>query len=383
MARVCHKNTCPVGVATQDPELRAKFEGTPEMVMNFMIAIAEEVREILAELGYRSLDEVIGHPEMLVQSVQGEEADHLDLSSLLYVPDTGSARRNVLPSNELPEERTVGDRIVEQALASLRANPDAPVRLAHKINNSQRTVGARLAGQLALRYGDDGLSEGSVHIRFDGSAGQSFGAFGINGLHLTLAGEAQDYVGKGLGGGEIVIRPPEGVRYVPHQNVIAGNTALYGATGGRLFAAGLAGERFAVRNSGATAVVEGAGQHCCEYMTGGTVVVLGETGRNFGAGMTGGRAYVYDISHTFERRYNPELIAICRIGSGFDDSELKTLIREHAEKTGSLRAKALLDDWETQRRFFWIVAPRQNMAAIEAANEGAELIEVEQEAAGN
>ncbi|MDI9547610.1 MAG: glutamate synthase large subunit [Chloroflexota bacterium] len=378
MARVCHKNTCPVGVATQDPALRAKFEGTPEMVMHFMLAIAEEVRELLAELGYRSLDEVIGHPEMLAQVVHGEEAEYLDLAPLLYVPDTGSARRNVLPSNELPEAQTVGDRIVEQVLASLRANPEAPVRLAHKINNSQRTVGARLSGQLALRYGDEGLPASQVQIRFDGAAGQSFGAFGINGLHLTLVGEAQDYVGKGLSGGEIVIRPPEGVRYVPHQNVIAGNTVLYGATGGQLFVAGLAGERFAVRNSGATAVVEGAGEHCCEYMTGGTVVVLGETGRNFGAGMTGGSAYVYDISETFERRYNPELIAIARLGPGFDDGELKALIGEHAQKTGSLRAKALLDDWESQRRFFWFVAPRQNMAAIEAANEGAAQVEAEE-----
>lgn len=291
---------------------------------------------------------------------------------------TRAARRNVLPSNELPEAQTVGDRIVEQVLASLHANPEAPVRLAHKINNSQRTVGARLSGQLALRYGDEGLPASQVQIRFDGAAGQSFGAFGINGLHLTLVGEAQDYVGKGLSGGEIVIRPPEGVRYVPHQNVIAGNTVLYGATGGRLFVAGLAGERFAVRNSGATAVVEGAGEHCCEYMTGGTVVVLGETGRNFGAGMTGGSAYVYDISETFERRYNPELIAIARLGPGFDDGELKALIGEHAQKTGSLRAKALLDDWESQRRFFWFVAPRQNMAAIEAANEGAAQVEAEE-----
>ncbi|HXF62691.1 MAG TPA: glutamate synthase-related protein, partial [Caldilineaceae bacterium] len=234
MARVCHKNTCPVGVATQDPALRAKFEGTPEMVMNFMIAIAEEVREILAELGYRSLDEVVGHPELLQQVVFGREAGFLDLSPLLFVPDTGSARRRVLPKNELPEQPTVGvgDRIVEQVLASLRANPNAPVRLAHRIDNTQRTVGARLSGQLALRYGDAGLPDGQVQITFTGSAGQSFGAFGIRGVNLLLIGEAQDYVGKGLSGGEIVLRPPEEARFVPHQNVILGNTALYGATGG-------------------------------------------------------------------------------------------------------------------------------------------------------
>lgn len=381
MARVCHKNTCPVGVATQDPELRAKFEGAPEMVVNFMTAIAEEVRELLAQLGYRSLDEVVGHPELLQQVIHGREAGFMDLSPLLYVPDTGSARRRVLPSNELPEERQhVGDRIVEQVLASLRANPDAPVRLAHKIKNTQRTVGARLAGQLALRYGDAGLPEGQVQITLTGSGGQSFGAFNINGLHFLLIGEGQDYLGKSMSGGEIVLRPPEEARFVPHQNVILGNTALYGATGGRLFAAGVAGERFAVRNSGAVAVVEGAGEHCCEYMTGGVVVVLGETGRNFGAGMTGGQAYVYDIHNTLERRYNPELIAIRRVRGNGDDIKLKALVQAHYDKTGSQRARTLLEDWETQRQFFWHVAPHENLRAIEAANEGAGKAEAEEEA---
>jgi glutamate synthase (ferredoxin) len=374
MARVCHKNTCPVGVATQDPELRAKFEGTPEMVINFMVAIAEEVRELLAQLGYRSLDEVIGHPELLRQVVFGREAGFIDLSPLLYVPDTGSARRRVLPKNELPDEQNhVGDRIVEQVLASLRANPGAPVRLAHKIRNTHRTVGARLAGQLALRYGDAGLPEGQVQITLTGSGGQSFGAFNINGLHFLLIGEGQDYLGKGMSGGEIVVRPHDEARFVPHQNVILGNTALYGATGGRLFAAGVAGERFAVRNSGATAVVEGAGEHCCEYMTGGTVVVLGETGRNFGAGMTGGQAYVYDIHNTFERRYNSELIAIRRVRGNGDDLELKALVQAHYDRTASQRARTLLEDWETQRQFFWQIAPHENLRAIEAANEGAAL----------
>jgi glutamate synthase (ferredoxin) len=380
MARVCHKNTCPVGVATQDPELRAKFEGTPEMVINFMVAIAEEVRELLSQLGYRSLDEVIGHPELLRQVVFGREAGFMDLSPLLFVPDTGSARRRVLPNNELPAESNhVGDRIVEQVLASLRANPGAPVRLAHKIRNTQRTVGARLAGQLALRYGDAGLPDGQVQITLTGSGGQSFGAFNINGLHFLLIGEGQDYLGKGMSGGEIVLRPPEEARFVPHQNVILGNTALYGATGGRLFAAGVAGERFAVRNSGATAVVEGAGEHCCEYMTGGTVVVLGETGRNFGAGMTGGQAYVYDIHNTLERRYNPELVAIRRVRGNGDDVELKVLVQAHFDKTNSQRARTLLVDWETQRQFFWHIAPRENMRAIEAANEGADKSEDEAE----
>ncbi|CAN5723725.1 glutamate synthase large subunit [soil metagenome] len=379
MARVCHKNSCPVGVATQDPELRKKFDGTPEMVMNFMTFVAEDVRQTLAELGFRSLDEVIGHPELLKQVIFGREAGFMDLSPLLYVPDTGSARRNVLPKNELPEEETVGNRIVEQTLAYLRTNPNSPVRLAHKITNAQRTVGAKLVGQLALRYGDQGLPDGQIQIAFTGSAGQSFGAFGLNGMHLTLIGEAQDYVGKGLSGGEIVIRPHEDAHFVPHQNVIMGNTVLYGATGGRLFAAGLAGERFAVRNSGATAVVEGVGDHACEYMTGGLVVVLGETGRNFGAGMTGGQAYIYDVGDNFERRYNQELIAIRRLRGDGDDTELKYLVREHYEKTNSQRAKTLLADWETQRQLFWYVAPRENMLQIEAANEGTGTVEKEAE----
>ncbi|MEZ4673210.1 MAG: glutamate synthase large subunit [Caldilineaceae bacterium] len=379
MARVCHKNTCPVGVATQDPQLRKKFDGTPEMVVNFLTYIAQEVRIYLAELGYRSLDEIIGHPEMLKQAVYGREAGFMDLHPLLYVPDTGSARRNVLPSNEVPDENNIGMRIVEQVLASLRANPDAPVRLAQKINNTQRSVGAKLAGQLALRYGNQGLPAEQVQITFTGSAGQSFGAFCLQGLHLRLVGEAQDYVGKSMCGGEIVVRPPHEARFVPHQNVILGNTVLYGATGGRLFAAGLAGERFAVRNSGATAVVEGVGDHGCEYMTSGTVVILGETGLNFGAGMTGGEAFIYDIGDNFERRYNAELIVAQRLHGDGDDLALKALIAEHLEKSGSQRARTLLEDWEAQRQLFWRVAPRENVVAIEGATEGSGDEEPEEE----
>jgi len=380
MARVCHKNTCPVGVATQDPELRKKFTGTPEMVIRFLTAVAGDVRQILADLGFRSLDEVVGHPEHLQQVIHGREAGFMDLSPLLFVPDTGSARRNVLPRNETaPPDESVGDRIVEQVLALLQANPEAPVRLAHKINNTQRSVGARLSGQLALRYGDAGLPEGQIHIDFGGHAGQSFGAFASRGLSLYLTGAANDYVGKGLGGGEVVIRPMEDAMFVPHQNVILGNTALYGATAGKLFAAGVAGERFGVRNSGAVAVIEGAGEHCCEYMTGGAVVVLGETGRNFGAGMTGGQGFVYDLNETFERRYNPELIAVIRLRGDAYEKYLKALIREHLDKTGSQMARRLLETWETQRQFFWHVMPKENVVQIESATEGSAESEEEEE----
>jgi glutamate synthase (ferredoxin) len=382
MARVCHKNTCPVGVATQDPELRKKFTGTPEMVMRFMTAIAEDVRETLADLGFRSLDEVVGHPEYLEQVIHGREAGFMDLSPLLYVPDTGTARRNVLPRNEVvPPEPTLSDRVTEQVLAALQANPDSPVRLAHPITNVERALGARVSGQLALRYGDAGLPDGHIRIDLHGHAGQSFGAFAIRGLSLVLTGAANDYVGKGLGGGEIVVRPMEEASFVPHQNVILGNTCLYGATAGKLFAAGVAGERFGVRNSGAVAVLEGVGEHCAEYMTGGCIVVLGETGRNFGAGMTGGQAFIYDLNETFERRYNPELIAVSRLQGDAYEKYLKSLIREHLDRTGSQMARMLLEDWETQRQFFWHVMPKENVVQIEAATEGSGESEDEEETA--
>ncbi len=346
-----------------------------------MTAIAEDVRQILAELGFRSLDEVVGHPEYLEQVVHGREAGFMDLSPLLYVPDTGGARRNVLPRNEHADPApTLSDRMTEQVLAALQVNPDAPVRLSHKIANVDRTVGARISGQLALRYGDAGLPEGQIRVDFTGHAGQSFGAFALRGLSLYLEGAANDFVGKGLGGGEIVLRPPEEARFVPHQNVILGNTALYGATGGKLFAAGVAGERFGVRNSGAVAVIEGAGEHCGEYMTGGCIVVLGETGRNFGAGMTGGQAFVYDLNETFERRYNPELIGLARLRGDAYEKYLKALIREHLEKTGSQLARMLLENWEVQRQFFWHVMPKENVVQIEAATEGSAESEEEEEA---
>jgi len=323
---------------------------------------------------------VVGHPEYLEQVIHGREAGFMDLSPLLYVPDTGTARRNVLPRNEVtPPAETLTDRITEQVLAALQANPDAPVHLYHHIANVDRTVGARLSGQLALRYGDAGLPEGHIRLDFTGHGGQSFGAFAIRGLSLYLAGACNDYVGKGLGGGEIVVRPMEDAGFVPHQNVIIGNTCLYGATAGKLFAAGVAGERFGVRNSGAVAVIEGAGEHCAEYMTGGCIVVLGETGRNFGAGMTGGQAFVFDLNETFDRRCNSELIAVRPLAGDAYEKLLKALIREHLDKTGSQRARFLLENWETQRQFFRHVMPKDNVVQIESATEGSAESEDEEE----
>ena len=372
MARQCHNNTCPVGIATQRPDLRAKFPGTPEMVMTYMLAVAEEVREILASLGARSLEEIIGHTDLLEQKMTGAAAHHLDLLPLLWAPDTGYARRNVDARNPLLVGATLGDRLAEEALAALEGSGagENVVSLAYDIHNTDRAVGARLSGRLAQRHGNQGLPPRTIVINFTGTAGQSFGAFGIHGLSLRLEGQANDYVGKGLGGAEIVIRPPAHARFVWHHNVILGNTALYGATAGELYAAGRAGERFAVRNSGAWAVVEGVGDHGCEYMTGGVVVVLGKTGRNFGAGMTGGAAYVYDRYNRLPGRSNTQLVTLRRVERPEHESELRGLLERHAACTGSPRAAAILADWENQLPLFWRVAPQEQVAAIEAANEG-------------
>lgn len=378
MARTCHTNTCPVGVATQRVDLIAKFPGQPEHLMIFMHQVAEEVRQTLARLGYRSLNEIIGHAELLTQVVTGREASYLDLQSLLWTPDTGQPRRNVDERNPLLVGADLGDRLAEDALDDL-ADFGLPVRLRYAIRNTDRTVGARLAGQVTRHYGAAGLPAGSIVVELEGTAGQSLGAFLCNGIHLHLTGQANDYVGKGLGGGEIVVRPQAGAQYVWHDNVILGNTALYGATGGALFAAGRAGERFAVRNSGAQAVVEGVGDHGCEYMTGGVAVILGETGRNFGAGMTGGLAFVYDPADALPGRYNPQLIALRRVRSTGQsvmlrsaEASLRSLIRQHYQLTASPRAKAILDDWDEGLGNFWLVLPKEAVAAIEAVNEGAD-----------
>lgn len=379
MARVCHKDTCPVGVATQNPDLIAKFPGTPEMIMRFMMHMAEEVRTILAALGYTSINEVIGHPELLRQVVFGRDAGFMDLTPLLADLEVEGTRHNVRSRNTMHASTEMGDMLVEQVIARLEADPDANVHLTHPISNTDRTVGARLACRLAARYGMHGLRPGQIDITFVGTSGQSFGAFGIQGLNMTLIGEVNDYAGKGLGGGEIVLRPHPQAKFIPQQNVIMGNTSLYGATGGSLFASGLVGERFAVRNSGATAVVEGAGEHACEYMTGGTVVILGETGRNFGAGMTGGEAFVYDVDYNFQRRYNPELIRIRRLSGGQPEQRLLKLIRMHVEKTGSVRGSHMLEDWEVQRQSFWHITPQDEVQAIEARNEGMRMLDKEKE----
>ncbi len=359
LARACHSNTCPVGVATQDPKLRAKFAGTPEHVMAYLHFVAQEVREILAELGFRSLAEIIGHTELLQQTPTGKVmVDRLDLSPLLAKVDgsreTGERGRDAQPS--LVAVGELNKLLLSQAQAALAS--EELVQLTLPIHNTDRTVGATLSGAIAQRYGERGLPDGTIQITFLGSAGQSFGAFNAPGVNLSLIGEANDYVGKGMGGGQIIIRPSLKSQLAAGEHVIIGNTVLYGAIGGSMYVAGQAGERFAVRNSGAVAVVEGIGDHGCEYMTGGVVVVLGRTGYNFGAGMSGGLAFVLDEGQHLAQRLNPDMVQMVRITNEQDAALLKHLITRHVRLTGSARGQAILNNWATRLSLFWKVAPK-------------------------
>jgi glutamate synthase (ferredoxin) len=369
LARACHSNTCPVGVATQDPKLRAKFAGIPEHVMAYLHFVAHEVREILAELGFRSLAEMVGRTELLYQISTGNPvADSLDMSPLLAKAEgwkngeLEDFEQTFQPSNLptfQPSIIAVGDLnklLLAQAQPALEL--EEPVQLTLPINSTDRTVGATLSGAIAQTYGERGLPDGTIQVTFHGSAGQSFGAFNASGVNLTLIGEANDYVGKGMAGGQIVIRPSLKSQLVASDHVIMGNTVLYGATGGSLFVAGQAGERFAVRNSGAVAVVEGVGDHGCEYMTGGVVVVLGRTGYNFGAGMGGGLAFVLDEGHHLAQRINPDMVQMVRVTNEQDVALLKHLITRHIRLTGSVRGQVILDNWPTRLGLFWKVAPK-------------------------
>ncbi|MEZ5169212.1 MAG: glutamate synthase-related protein [Acidimicrobiia bacterium] len=357
MVRACHRDTCPTGIATQRPNLRAKFVGTPEGVATYMLFIAEETRRLLAELGLRSLDDAIGRVDLLRQRVTGDDhADSLDLAPLLREPADPDAPRRFVRSVDIQRPRSELDkRLLQDAFGVLFEGGEATFD--YEIANSDRTVGASLGGAIGLEWGNH-LPPGHVTARFTGSAGQSFGAFLADGVTLELTGEANDYVGKGLGGGRLVIRPPDNDAGRP---VLAGNTVLYGATGGQLFVAGSVGERFCVRNSGAVAVVEGTGDHACEYMTGGTVVILGEIGSNLGAGMTGGEAYVHDPTGRLLNTMNRQLVDARRPD---DDHDLHFLIEQHALLTGSAVAADLLERWSETRTEFWRVAPIGEVAGI-------------------
>jgi glutamate synthase (NADPH/NADH) large chain len=365
MVRQCHSNTCPVGVCTQDEKLRAKFTGSPEKVINLMTFIAEEVREILSKLGFRSLDQVIGRTELLRQVSRGHEhLDDLDLNPILAKVDAEDwERRYSLNTfrNEVP------DSLDAQMIADARAVFDRGERmqLTYNVRNTHRAVGTRLSAEIVQRFGMSTLADGHVHVRLRGSAGQSLGAFLCKGIRIEVFGDANDYVGKGLSGGTIVVRPMVSSPLVSHENTIIGNTVLYGATAGKLFAAGQAGERFAVRNSGATVVVEGCGANGCEYMTGGTAVILGRVGMNFGAGMTGGMAFVLDADGSFERNANPESIVWQRLASAHWEAKLRALVAEHAEATDSQWAHGILDEWDRWRERFWQVVPKEMLSRLD------------------
>ncbi|MFN3592564.1 MAG: glutamate synthase-related protein, partial [Thermaurantiacus sp.] len=335
MVRQCHSNTCPVGVCTQDEALRARFSGTPEKVINLMSFVAEEVRDLLARLGYRSLEEIVGRTELLRQVSRGaEHLDDLDLNPILAKVDAPDRMRLADPSiarNPVPD--SLDADIVRDAAPLFERGEK--MQLAYTVRNTHRAVGTRLSARITRQFGMTGLAPGHVHIRLRGSAGQSLGAFAVQGVTLEVFGDANDYVGKGLSGATIIVRPMVSSPLASNRNAIIGNTVLYGATAGELFAAGQAGERFAVRNSGATVVVEGCGANGCEYMTGGTAVILGPVGANFAAGMTGGMAFLFDEDGSFERRANPETVVWQRLESAHWETVLKSLVERHCALTSS------------------------------------------------
>ncbi len=366
MARQCHLNTCPVGIASQSAHLREKFAGKPEMVIDFFLSVAEEVRALLARLGFHSLDEITGRSDLLTEKTEHRipRDVRLDLAPVLAPMDETKPRRFIAPAAR-DRESSLNDIILKDAHRAL--THAKRIALSYKIKNTDRTVGARIAGEVARRFGNEGLAEGTIDLTFQGSAGQSFGAFNIRGIRLTLLGEANDYVGKGMGGGEIIIRPSDESRLEWSKNSIIGNTVMYGATGGKLFAAGRAGERFAVRNSGAMAVVEGVGDHGCEYMTAGTVVVLGSAGRNFAAGMTGGVAYALDVDGSFSKNCNRDLVTLEQVTNEGEARWLRSLIERHYEMTGSLLARRALWQWESFRPMFWKVVTQGTQLALAEA----------------
>jgi glutamate synthase domain-containing protein 3 len=361
MMRKCHLNTCPVGVATQDPELRKKFQGQPEHVINFFFFVAEDLRRIMAELGFRKLEEMVGRVDCLVQrtDVTHWKAKGIDLSSILYNPPVPHhvGRRQMQPQDH-GLEAALDRHLIKQSQKALEKQ--VPVSISLPIRNVHRTVGAMLSGEIARRYGSEGLSEDTIRIQLTGCAGQSFGAFLAKGVRLTLEGDANDYVGKGLSGGRLIIYPPRHSEFVPEENILIGNVCLYGATSGEAYFNGMAGERFAVRNSGATAVVEGVGDHGCEYMTNGLVIVLGRAGRNFAAGMTGGIAYVLDQAGDFGATYcNRAEVDLEPVTESADIALLHRLISRHGEFTDSPQAKWILQNWESMLPNFVKVFPHE------------------------
>jgi len=380
MMRVCHLDTCPVGVATQNKELRNKFTGKADHVVNFMMFVAEEVREILASLGLRSIEEAVGRVELLdtTQASNHWQASGLDLQSILHLPELADdAVRSCTTTQDHGLEKALDVTIIEQAQPAILHGDAVEIDL--PITNVNRTVGTMTGFEVTTRWGGNGLPEDTIKVALTGSAGNSLGAFMPKGITLNLTGDANDFVGKGLSGGKIVVQAPADAGYEPEDNVIAGNVCLYGATGGQAYFQGHVGERFCVRNSGAVAVAEGIGDHGCEYMTGGRAVVLGSAGRNFGAGMSGGTAFVYDSNETFPNRVNHDMVDVERPTED-DFATIKADIEQHVAYTNSSRGKALLADWDSERTKFRKVIPRQYKRVLEAL-ETAQRLGVDPDAA--
>ncbi len=393
MLRKCHLNTCSVGVATQDPVLRAKFAGKPEHVVNYFFFVAEEARQIMAQLGVRTFDELIGRSDLLDKSkaITHWKAKGLDFSKLLYQPESDGAARYHVEDQDHGLDKALDNELIAKSAAALEKG--TKVSFVSPVKNLNRTVGTMLSSEVAKRYGHDGLPSDTIHIELNGTAGQSAAAFLAHGITLDLVGEGNDYVGKGLSGGRVIVRPSKDFRGVAAENMIIGNTVLYGAIAGEAYFCGVAGERFAVRNSGAATVVEGVGDHGCEYMTGGTVVVLGDTGRNFAAGMSGGIAYVYDPAGNFASKCNMDMVKLESVltvaeqdkqvdrtlwhaeqrgeNGAEDEALLKNLIERHARYTGSERAKEILNDWDRNRALFVKVFPNEYRRALSEINAAA------------
>ena len=381
MMRKCHLNTCPVGVATQDPVLRKKFSGKPEHVINFFFFIAEEARALMAQLGIRKFDELVGRSDLLDtrKGIEHWKARGLDFSRIFHQPAIGAeVARYHVEGQDHGLDGALDHRLIELAEPALKRREKVSIDI--PVRNINRTVGTMLSGEIARLYGHDGLPDDTIHVRLAGSAGQSFGAFLAHGVTLEIVGDTNDFCGKGLSGGHISVRPSPKFRGKSTQNIITGNVVLYGAIAGEAYFSGVAGERFAVRNSGAQTVVEGVGDHACEYMTGGSVVVLGKTGRNFAAGMSGGIAYVLDEDSEFSKYCNPSMVDLEAVlpeteqsnkvsrdlwhTGEADEAILKRLIENHARHTGSKRAQLILDQWATFRSRFVKVFPKEYRRAL-------------------
>jgi glutamate synthase (NADPH/NADH) large chain len=375
MMRVCHLDTCPVGIATQNPELRKRFNGSPDFVVTFFEYIAAEVRELMAELGFRTMAEMIGHVECLdtERAVDHWKAHGLDISPILAVPHNAYEQTF---HQSVGQDHGLAEALDQELIRLARQAIDGgdPVRIELPIRNTNRTVGTMLGHEVTRKWHGVGLPDGTIDISFRGSAGQSFGAFVPAGITMRLEGDANDYLGKGLSGGRLIVHPDRSAPFVAEEQVLAGNVIGYGATGGEIFLRGVVGERFCVRNSGALAVVEGIGDHGCEYMTGGRVVVLGVTGRNFGAGMSGGIAYVYDRDGAFDTRVNDEMVTFEQLDAS-DREFLRTTVQRHGEYTGSAVAKRLLAAWNVEVSRFRKVMPNdyKRVLAVMRESEAAGL----------